>query len=133
MNDFTDVIPVLIAELRKLGYEAGVSTPEHYSDTPFVQVGQVDGGPEEFEFGDSPVVDITVYARGYTAARKAALQIRKQVMDFRATRLSGGFLLDRAQPTGPIWVENHNPEIHEFLLSFNFSYRTQNTHEVRSQ
>lgn len=127
-NDFADAIPVLIAELKRLGYQAGVSTPEHYSDTPFVQVGQVDGGPDEFQFGDSPVVDITVYAKGYAAARKAALQVRKQVMDMRAIRLAGGFLLDRAHPTGPIWVENHNPEVDEFLLSFNLSSRTQNNH-----
>lgn len=127
-NDFADVIPVLVAEFKKFGYQAGVSTPEQYSDTPFVQVGQVDGGPDEVQYGDSPVVDVTVYAKGYSAARKAALQVRKQVMDMRATRLSGGFLLDRAHPTGPIWVENHNPDIHEFLLTFNFTYRTQNTY-----
>lgn len=127
-NDFADVIPVLVAELKRLGYEAGVSSPEQYSDTPFVQVGQVGGGPDEFQFGDSPVVDITVYAKGYTAARKAALQVRKQVMDMRATRQPGGFLLDRAHPTGPIWVDNQNPSVHEFLLSFNLSSRTLNNH-----
>lgn len=128
MRLFADVIPVLIKVLKDSGYEAGVSTPEKYTETPFVQVGQVGGGPAWDEHGDFPIIDVTVHARGYTNTRKTALRIRQQINNLQATRIAGGFLFDRAHcVSGPIWVDNKNPDIAEFLLTFEIGSRTKSS------
>lgn len=122
---FADVVVALMNVLESNGYATGVSRPGTVPDKVFVQVGQIGGGPDTDSFANEPVVDLTVYGRGYGATRREALQVLRLVMDLRATATPQGFLFDAVSPTGPIWVENLNPEITEFLITVNIRSRTR--------
>lgn len=114
---YVDPIPILRNVLIQAGYQAGVSTPEKYTSTPFVQIGQVDGSILEEGYGDHTVIDLTILAKGYGNARRTALEIRQLIVDLQATT-HGGFLFDRSHPVaGPIWVQNENPAVAEFLVT----------------
>lgn len=119
---FVDPIPILIRVLKARGYEAGVRTPEAYSEVPFVQVGQADGSILEEGYGDHTVIDLSVFAKGYGNARRTALELKHLIYELQATTYPkddpGGFLFDRSHPVaGPIWVQNENPAITEFLVT----------------
>lgn len=125
---FADVIPVLIQVIRAEGYDAGVSTPEQYTEKAFVQVGQMGGDYDADSRADEPVIDLNVHARGYGAARRTALAVRDLMINLSATRTPGGFFFDTTHPTGPIWVANENPAITEFLITVNIRSRTRVRH-----
>lgn len=126
---FVDPIPILRQALIDAGFDAGVSTPERFTATPFIRIGQVDGSILEEEYGDHTVLDLSVFARGYGTARRESLRVRQFVHELQATTYPkddpGGFLFDRSQPVaGPIWIEHDNPEITEFLVTVDVVTRT---------
>src|SRR5690625_7634845 len=106
---YVDPIPILRNVLIQAGYQAGVSTPEEYTSTPFVQIGQVDGSILEEGYGEHTVIALTILAKGYGNARRTALEVRQVIVDLQDT-IHGGFLFDLSHPvTGPICVENATP------------------------
>lgn len=121
---FADPVVSLISALKGAGYGAGVRSPAEFPPGEFfVRVRRGGGGDDGVT--DSPAVDFDVYGRGYGPTSDEARRVRALISGLQG-RSVGGVLFDVADcVSGPVYIEQENPAVDRFLLTFNIQSRSR--------